>query len=126
VLTRRDARKRMYERLAERAGLDLPPAAVWSLARIAEGEDPERLAEIRGVPADRVAAGLARLEADGLVTRNGVRTLTADGETALERLVTARRERLCEQLDGWSPDQHAELARVLNRLARDLVGDAPA
>ncbi|MEA2421286.1 MAG: hypothetical protein QOF55_385 [Thermoleophilaceae bacterium] len=126
VLARRDARKRMYERLAEKAGLDLPPAAVWSLVRIADGEDPVRLAEIHGVPADRVAAGLERLETAGLVRRNGARALTPAGEDALERLVKARRERLCEQLDGWSPDQHAELARVLTRLARDLVGDARA
>jgi DNA-binding MarR family transcriptional regulator len=73
-----------------------------------------------------VAAGLERLETAGLVRRNGARALTPAGENALERLVKARRERLCEQLDGWSPDQHAELARVLTRLARDLVGDARA
>jgi hypothetical protein len=126
VLARRDARKRMYERLAERAGLDLPPAAVWSLVRISEGKDPVRLAEIHGVPADRVAAGLQRLETDGLVAANGPRTLTPAGEAVLERLVTARRERLSEHLDGWSPEQHEELARVLTRLARELVGDGRA
>jgi DNA-binding MarR family transcriptional regulator len=126
VLARRDARKRMYERLAERAGLDLPPAAVWSLVRISEGEDPVRLAQIHSVPADRVAAGLERLETDGLVVENGARSLTPAGEAVLERLVKARRERLCEHLEGWSPEQHEELARVLNRLARDLVGDGRA
>jgi DNA-binding MarR family transcriptional regulator len=126
VLARRDARKRMYERLAERAGLDLPPAAVWSLVRISDGEDPVRLAQIHGVPADRVAAGLERLETDGLVVENGARSLTPAGEAVLERLVKARRERLCEHLEGWSPEQHEELARVLTRLARDLVGDGRA
>ena len=125
VLARRDARRRMYERLAESAGLDLPPAAVWSLVRIADGEDPVRLAEINGVPAERVAAGLARLEEDGLVSANGARVLTAAGQDALARVVAARRERLCEHLEGWSPEQHEELARVLTRLARDLVGDPP-
>ena len=67
----------MYERLGERAGLDLPPAAVWSLVRIADGEDPVRLAELNGVPAEPVAAGLARLETDGLVSVNGGRVLVA-------------------------------------------------
>ena len=114
----------MYERLAERAGVDLPPASVWALARISEGADPVRLADERGGPVDRVVAGVERLSADGLVrAQNGERALTPEGEVALEKLVAARRERLCEHLEGWSPDQHAELARVLTRIARDLVGE---
>jgi DNA-binding MarR family transcriptional regulator len=126
VLARRDARRRMYEQLAERAGVDLPPAAVWALVRISEGHDPVRLAEEHDVPMDRVTAGLERLESEGLVGRreDGTRALTPAGEAVLDRLVAARRERLREQLEGWSPDQHEELARALNRLARDLVGDA--
>jgi EmrB/QacA subfamily drug resistance transporter len=126
VLARRDARRRMYEQLAERAGVDLPPAAVWSLIRIAEGLDPVRLAQEHEVPMDRVTAGLERLESEGLVGMRpeGGRALTPAGEAVLDRLVAARRERLCEQLDGWSPDQHEELARVLTRMARELVGDA--
>jgi hypothetical protein len=124
VLTRRDARRRLYERLAESAGLDLPPASVWSLARIAEGRDPVRIAEENDGPVDRVRAGVARLDADGLVVAdNGSRALTPAGDEALAKLVAARRERLCEHLEGWSPDQHDELARVLTRLARDLVGE---
>jgi len=124
VLARRDARRRMYERLAERAGLDLPPASVWALVRISEGEDPIRLARENDVPIDRVEAGLERLLAGGLiVSSNGTRALTPNGEVALEKLVAARRERLCEHLEGWSPEEHDELARVLTRLARDLVGE---
>jgi DNA-binding MarR family transcriptional regulator len=129
VLARRDARRRMYERLAERAGLDMPPASVWSLVRISEGLDPVELARIHDLPADRVASGIERLESDRLVGRHpasGMRALTPAGEEVLDRLVAARRERLREHLEGWSPDQHEELARVLTRLARDLVGDARA
>ena len=127
VLVRRDTRRRMYERLAERAGVDLPPAAVWSLVRISEGRDPVAIGKRHGVPQERVAAGLERLEAEDLVGRTsaGDRALTAGGVTILDRLVAARRERLCEHLEGWSPDQHEELARALNRIARDLVGEAP-
>jgi EmrB/QacA subfamily drug resistance transporter len=124
VLSRRDTRRRMYERLAERAGIDLPPASVWALVRISEGEDPVRLARENDGPVDRVQAGVDRLSADGLVVRsNGTRELTSDGLVALEKLVAARREQLCDHLEGWSPDEHDELARVLTRLARDLVGD---
>jgi hypothetical protein len=105
--------------------LDLPPASVWALVRISEGEDPIRLARENGGPVDRVEAGIDRLSAEGLITRsNGTRALTPDGRAALEKLVAARRERLCEHLEGWSPEEHKELANVLTRLARDLVGDA--
>jgi predicted MFS family arabinose efflux permease/DNA-binding MarR family transcriptional regulator len=124
VLTRRDARRRIYERLAESAGLDLPPASVWALARISEGNDPVQLARERGVSVERVEAGVERLADDRLIRRDdGVRALTPDGQVALEKLVAARRERLCEQLEGWSPEQHDELARMLTRLAGDLVGE---
>jgi EmrB/QacA subfamily drug resistance transporter len=125
VLTRRDARKRIYERLAERAGLDMTPASVWALARISEGRDPVLVAEENDGPVERVRDGVERLSADGLVTRdNGSSTLTPLGEDALAKLVAARRERLCEHLEGWSPEEHDDLARVLTKLARDLVGDA--
>jgi EmrB/QacA subfamily drug resistance transporter len=129
VLARRDARRRMYEQLASRADVDLPPAAVWALVRISEGLDPVELAKRHDVPMDRVLGGIEQLESERLVARDGdgeggELALTAVGSTVLDSLVAARRERLSEQLDGWSPEQHDELARVLTRMARDLVGDA--
>ena len=51
--------------------------------------------------------------------------LTADGREAFERLVAARRERLAELLDGWSPEAEADLAALLTRMARDVVVDHP-
>jgi hypothetical protein len=59
---------------------------------------------------------------DGLATPRAPDSL-AEIERALA--VLSRRERLCEHLDGWSPEQHEELARVLSGLARDLAGDPP-
>ena len=125
IMVQRDAGRRMYERLAERADVDLPAVAVWSLVRVSEGRDPVSLGERHGVPAERVAAGLERLQAERLVghTAEGDRALTQDGVVVLDRLVKARRERLCEHLEGWSPDQHRELALTLDRLARELVGE---
>jgi DNA-binding MarR family transcriptional regulator len=126
VLARRDARRRMYAQLASRAGVELAPAAVWALVRISEGLDPVELAERHDVPMDRVLGGIEQLDSEGLVERRaegGSLALTPAGVAVLDRLVAARRERLCEQLEGWSPEQHDELARVLTRLARDLVGD---
>jgi hypothetical protein len=42
-----------------------------------------------------------------------------------ERLVAARRERLSELLDGWSPEREADLAALLTRLARHIAVDHP-
>lgn len=60
----------------------------------------------------------------GLVTRtDGVLALTPAGAQTAERLVSAQQAWMKEHLSGWSPDQHAELAGVLDRLAREILGD---
>jgi MFS family permease len=54
--------------------------------------------------------GLQGLGGGGLM----VSTMAAIGTASLERLV-----------DGWSPDQHPDLAVLLTRMARELQRDAP-
>jgi EmrB/QacA subfamily drug resistance transporter len=129
TLARRDARRRMIELIAERAGVDLPAAACWTLARLAEHPPGgmEAVCERYQVDYGRIADALAQLEREGLVRANGVPSeyiLTPAGEETLARLVRARRERLAEQLSGWSPEQEAELAQLLSQLARETVADA--
>ena len=70
-----------------------------------------------------MAARIAELRELGYVEgpERGV-VLTAAGRDALERLVAARRERLAELLDGWSPEREADLAALLTRMARDDRG----
>jgi DNA-binding MarR family transcriptional regulator len=53
-------------------------------------------------------------------------TLTPAGRSAVEKLIAARRASLARLLDGWSPDQHVDLAELLTRLATELVGERPA
>jgi DNA-binding MarR family transcriptional regulator len=53
----------------------------------------------------------------------GVLILTPAGSAASDRVFAARREGLERLLDGWSPEQHADLAQMLDRLARALVGE---
>jgi DNA-binding MarR family transcriptional regulator len=48
-------------------------------------------------------------------------TLTANGQSALERLRRARPDRFRELLDDWSPDHEAELDSRLKTLARDCI-----
>jgi EmrB/QacA subfamily drug resistance transporter len=160
VLARRDTRRRIYERLAARAGVELSPAAVWLLARVAELSpiSVDELSERTGVPRARLRIALAELEMERLVEECGADAgprsadagdpgwapdgvgveaagpgevplvLTPAGSAVRDRLLAARRDRLEELLDGWSPEQHEELAAMLTRLAGELAeqpGEAP-
>lgn len=122
-LARRDTLLRIYERLGAYAGIDLSPGALWLLARIAE-QQPVTLAHVAthcGVAHRRLVAPFSELADAGYVDgEGGTLTLTPAGADVRARLVEARRERLEQLLDGWSPDQHDELARFLVRLAGDL------
>src|SRR5581483_6547495 len=62
-----------------------------------------------------VAAGMAVRDEDGLLW------LTGAGHAAADRLFTARREGLRDLLAGWTPEQHAELAELLNTLSRVMT-----
>ncbi|MBB4663500.1 MFS transporter [Conexibacter arvalis] len=155
VLARRDTRRRIYERLAARAGVELSPAAVWLLARVSELAPVtlEELSEQTGVPRARLRIPLGELVMERLVDAcdvgggplaadagdpgwapDGVGpeaaaagevpfVLTPAGVAVRDRLLAARRDRLEELLDGWSPAQHEELAAMLTRLARALSDD---
>jgi EmrB/QacA subfamily drug resistance transporter len=117
-----DIRRRGYQRLATLAGLDLPAGSCWVLTRLAKqgaaaGEEARAGVDYGRPYVDRLAA-------DGMVIRaNGTLTLTPAGHAAAGRLFAARREGLRELLADWSPEQHAELADLLSRLSRAIVGD---
>jgi EmrB/QacA subfamily drug resistance transporter len=121
-----DLRRRGYERLTEKAGLDLPAGSSWILTRLAKqgsvaGED---LARQANVTVDYGRPYVDRLVSDGLVTRsNGTLVLTDSGHQAADRLFAARREGLRELLADWSPDEYAELGELLTKLSRALLGE---
>jgi EmrB/QacA subfamily drug resistance transporter len=128
VLARRDVRRRLYERLAAEAGIDLPPLEAWTLARIHEGADGpvDELARRIDVEPERVATAAVSLEERGLVLpSDGWFISTAAGDELVERLVRLRRERLAQRLTDCSPEEQEQFARVLNRLARDLLAEPP-
>ena len=128
TLARRDSRERILERLCTRAGLELSARQCWVLGRVGEHEptDAFAIADRHSVDAARVAARLAELRDLGYVEGPSEAVVLSDaGRDALERLVAARRERLAELLEGWSPESEAELAALLTRLARDIVVDHP-
>jgi DNA-binding MarR family transcriptional regulator len=80
------------------------------------------------IPAEVGERGLSELTEAGLVTvaasADGappVRTITPEGEMIVERLVTERRASLARLCEGWAPEQNADLAGLLTRLAHELA-----
>jgi DNA-binding MarR family transcriptional regulator len=59
-----------------------------------------------------------------MVTReNGLLHITDAGRAAADRLFAARHQLLENLVADWSPEQHAEVAELLTRLSRDLLGE---
>jgi EmrB/QacA subfamily drug resistance transporter len=121
-----DLRRQGYIRLAELCGLGLPAGSCWILARLAKrgqaaGTDLAREAGVsvgHGRPyADKlVEAGYARRD-------DGMLSLTPEGSAAADKLFDAGRDGLARLLSEWSPEQHADLARMLDKLSRALLGE---
>jgi DNA-binding MarR family transcriptional regulator len=130
LLAGREERWQLYQRLAGRAGVELEPPELWLLARLGERAPVSEagLAEQLGIDEQPIGEALAQLRARSLVHVEdaGTITLTTSGRADYERLVAARRERLGELLEGWRPEQEAQLRRMIDRLARDLVSEIPA
>jgi DNA-binding MarR family transcriptional regulator len=55
--------------------------------------------------------------------RGGVLALTPAGTAAADRLFAAQHDGLARILADWSPEQHADLARMLDRLSHALLGE---
>jgi EmrB/QacA subfamily drug resistance transporter len=128
VVARRDERWRAYEEWVNRAGVDLDPTEAWLLARTGEQQpaSAEQIAGATGVDPEDVRRTIARLEQRGLVARRQEEyELTAEGRRVFEALVAVRRATLRELVRDWSPEDHAELEPVLDRLARSLASEMP-
>ena len=130
-LSDRENRVELYQTLAQRAGIDLPPRAVWLLYRLADqpactvndvaqrlkveaGADSARGGRPRGGRHGRGAAA-GRDECDLY--------LTAAGTAALDKLTEARRRGLTELLEGWNPEEHPEIIEMVKDLAHSLLAD---
>jgi EmrB/QacA subfamily drug resistance transporter len=129
LLAGRDQRWSVYQGLAARAGLELPPPQLWLLARLGEREpltEAQLTTLFRG-DSDEIAEALGQLRQQSLVGgRDGsMIALTTTGRDDYERLVAAKCAGLRELLDGWQPDQHDELQQMVDKLGRDLVSEIP-
>jgi EmrB/QacA subfamily drug resistance transporter len=129
VLVGRENMRRIYVRMAARAGVDLGPADCWVLLRLDEwgSTTAPEVAERAQVPAAEAAPYLEQLERRGLIAGDGAGRLelTAEGQTLAARLVAARRESLAQLAGDWSPEQHAGLEALLREMARRLLAQDP-
>ena len=122
-----ELRRFRYAKLARAAGLDLSGGACWILTRLAR-QGPTSRSELAAQAGVTVEEGhpAAQLLADrGLMTRSaeGVLALTPAGERCAEKLFAAQHAWLENQAAGWSPEQHAELGHVFDKLSRAVLGD---
>jgi EmrB/QacA subfamily drug resistance transporter len=125
MLANGDMRKKGYERIAQLAGIGVPGGSCWVLARLAKHGDVAgpALAREAGVTVEYGRPYVDALVERGMVWRDGdVLRLTPAGSAAADRVFAARREGLERLLSGWSPEQHAELASMLDRLSHALLG----
>ncbi len=129
LLSTRETQKKLIERIAKRAGLDLSAAACWLLGRIANDPrvDPGDLARDYGIRRETLEEALTTLTERSLVVEGAEgRQLTPEGTRVRERLFAARRENLAEMLEGFDPERHAELAAFISGIARHVNDEAPA
>jgi DNA-binding MarR family transcriptional regulator len=126
----RENRRELYQTLAQRADIDLPPRSCWLLYRLADcpactvHEVATRL---------KVGQEIIQPAIDGLVAASMVEevtrgtecdlALTPAGLTAIDRLTEARRSGLTELLEGWNPEEHPELIDMVKNLAGALLAD---
>ena len=127
-LVGREGRRRLGERIAEQAGVDVSPSAGWLLVRIHDdpATDVPAVADAYDVPLDVANRALGELEDKAMIERGGPpRALTVVGREASEKLIAARRERFARLLDGWDEDGEQRLAQLLTRLADELGAEPP-
>jgi DNA-binding MarR family transcriptional regulator len=126
----RENRAELYQTLAHRAGLELPPRSCWLLYRLADrpASSVQGVAARLKVDAEIIEPAVAGLVAAGMVeevTRGDTcgLALTPTGLSAIDRLTEARRSGLTELLEGWNPEEHPEVIDMVKNLASSLLAD---
>ncbi|MGW0737904.1 DHA2 family efflux MFS transporter permease subunit [Streptomyces sp. NPDC002851] len=126
VLSSREGRRDLYEKITEQAGYDLLPAASWLVLRIRRHGtvQPGILAESVDIPLPVVQAAEIQVEARGLARREGLSLMLTDrGVEVAADLARAREESLAELLgDWWDPNRPTDLNELVATLCAELSG----
>ena len=126
-VTTLDERRRFRQAIAQRAGVQISPEAIWALVQIDEygAARARALAEQNGIETARVEKVVDELRERGLIAGEDGAQLTPAGREQAGRVVRARRDLLAERLADDSAARHPELEALLVRLARELSGEPP-
>ncbi|MFI0910870.1 MDR family MFS transporter [Streptomyces abikoensis] len=127
LLGSREGRRKVYEKIGRRAGVDLEPAANWLLLRIKRDghAEPAILAERVDIPLRVVTEGARQLEIRELVRREGLELVLTDaGGRVADELFRAREQMLAELLGDWwtAADRPHDLRCLVEELNRELCG----
>jgi EmrB/QacA subfamily drug resistance transporter len=125
MLVGRERRRRFNEHVAERAGVDLSPGAVWALSRFATlGVTTTRaLAEEMGIESARIADVQGELIERGLLGHD--ERLTPAGVASADQILSARREELQALLADHGSPREPQVTELLARMAVELAGERP-
>ncbi|MFE2550948.1 DHA2 family efflux MFS transporter permease subunit [Streptomyces sp. NPDC059355] len=126
VLGTREGRRHVYEKITEKAGFDLLPAASWLLLRIKKygSAEPAMLAERTTVPLKVITDAARQLEERELAVRDGLPlVMTERGREVAGKLAEAREESLAELLgDWWGPERPTDLVKLVKEINAELCG----
>jgi EmrB/QacA subfamily drug resistance transporter len=121
ILEQKHERHRVYDRLAERAGVDVTAQQAWMLLRLqardATGDSP---------PATDEAGPLLDELRDRAYVEPGSTRVTPAGKAAATRLEQAGRDAVRALLADWEPEEHPEVLQIIQRFARSLGSAPPA
>lgn len=129
-----DDRKRVYQRLADSAGVDLGPGAAWMVWRLHVHGDSSvsEMAQETKVDAAKLAATLdtltkqrlAVLVTSGADGSGSSARLSDGGEVVAQKLRVAVRAHLVELLDDWAPEDQEGIQAAITHIAEILGNDA--
>jgi EmrB/QacA subfamily drug resistance transporter len=131
-ISARENRGELYRTLAQRAGVDLQPRAVWLLYRLADHPacTASEVAQRLKVDVELIQPAVDALVAEGMIEERSRQDggacefhLTAAGRQAIHKLTDARRSSLSELLEGWDLDEHPEVIDMVRQMAHALLAD---
>jgi len=131
MVTRLSSRENIWERYGraiDKADIDITVPQAYGLFRLHQAGPvtEEEICRRNKIRVDEIRPKLDAMVAGGRIQRDpdGLITLTPAGEDVVAQLTQARLDLLEQKLEGWSPEQHADLVRMLRELADNSM-DAP-
>ncbi|MFC1410026.1 MFS transporter [Streptacidiphilus sp. N1-12] len=131
MVTRLSSRENVWERYGraiDRSGVDISVPQAYGLFRLhhAGPISEEEICRRNKISVTEIRPKLDAMITAGRIVRDpdGTIRLTPQGDEVIQRLNSARLELLNEKLEGWSPEQHADLVAMLKELADNSM-DAP-